>query len=134
MKPTKGYIARMWQHNKRHVSWKEESGIIIKQPTISAKYDTSELKIERNKAGRSYSYDYKKVRPMVLERDGNKCTVCNSDKRINVHHIIERSACGTNNADNLVTLCYECHKEKHKTEPVYALMCKRDYQDLQNAI
>ena len=57
------------------------------------------------------------VREYVLYRDNHICQACNGkskDKVLNVHHIIPRTAGGTNKPDNLITLCESCHKAYHK--------------------
>jgi 5-methylcytosine-specific restriction endonuclease McrA len=45
--------------------------------------------------------------------DNNRCCVKNCRCRINleVHHIVPRSQGGTNNIDNLITLCSKHHKQ-----------------------
>jgi hypothetical protein len=55
-------------------------------------------------------------RLVILERDGNKCTKCGSDKNLQVHHLRyekDGSPWDSNNSD-LTTLCGDCHKTKHK--------------------
>ena len=51
-----------------------------------------------------------KVRRFVLARDGG-CTIdgCTSRYRLEVHHIIPRSQGGTNDVENLTTLCWWHH-------------------------
>jgi hypothetical protein len=51
-----------------------------------------------------------KVRRFVLGRDGG-CVVdgCTSRYRLEVHHVVPRSQCGTHDAENLVTLCWYHH-------------------------
>ena len=50
----------------------------------------------------------------IKERDNYKCVECKSDKKLCVHH--KKFLCngGTNNPNNLVTLCLKCHASKHK--------------------
>ncbi len=60
--------------------------------------------------------DFWNVREYVLYRDNHTCQACNGkskDKVLNVHHIIPRTAGGTNKPDNLITLCESCHKAYH---------------------
>lgn len=46
-------------------------------------------------------------RPAALERDGHKCYVCGTDKKLEVHHLdFDRS---NTSLDNLMTLCAACH-------------------------
>lgn len=61
----------------------------------------------------------------VDARDGKQCRCCDkrSDpeatgllKRGHRHHIVYRSAGGTDTTDNLVTLCAQCHSDEHKNK------------------
>ena len=60
--------------------------------------------------------DWKTARQSVLVRDNHRCvecaTVCASDEA-DVHHLIPRSAGGTDQPSNLVTLCDGCHAAHH---------------------
>lgn len=80
---------------------------------------------EKHKNNRASKSEFSKVRLEILERDNYKCVECGSIHMLNVHHIKERCQGGDNSKENLETLCYECHMEKHKGEPVYNLMKKR---------
>jgi hypothetical protein len=60
---------------------------------------------------------YYDVRHFVFERDHYTCQVCkkSKDKILNTHHIVYTSEGGTNRADNLITVCTDCHiSENHK--------------------
>lgn len=50
-------------------------------------------------------------RRRILTRDGGQCQIegCTSVYRLQPHHIVERSRGGTNEDDNLVTLCWTHH-------------------------
>lgn len=52
-------------------------------------------------------------RKAVYRRDGFRCALCDSQKYIQIHHIISRGAGGTNHPHNLVTLCADCHAAAH---------------------
>jgi 5-methylcytosine-specific restriction endonuclease McrA len=50
----------------------------------------------------------------ILERDDNKCVKCGSFQVERVpHHIIYKSAMGTNHKRNGVTICRRCHDWAH---------------------
>lgn len=59
---------------------------------------------------------YYDVRYFVFARDNYTCQVCKKKNKIlNTHHIIYRSKGGTDRADNLITVCTDCHtSENHK--------------------
>jgi hypothetical protein len=42
-------------------------------------------------------------------RDGDRCARDGVTGNLHVHHRIRRSQCGSNNPQNLITLCFECH-------------------------
>ena len=48
----------------------------------------------------------------VIERDGHRCAVpgCTSRRNLHDHHIVFRSACGSDAADNRITLCAFHHQ------------------------
>lgn len=60
----------------------------------------------------------KTPRKQVLARDENKCRKCNREDGLEVHHIVAVSDGGSNEMDNLITLCSGCHTEWHAVEKV----------------
>jgi 5-methylcytosine-specific restriction endonuclease McrA len=48
-----------------------------------------------------------------LERDFYKCIECDSDKNLVTHHEIPLAFGGSNDIENLITLCGKCHHKKH---------------------
>lgn len=68
--------------------------------------------------------EYKELRKRILFRDAYTCQDCGSIKKLHIHHIVERYKGGSNDDDNLITLCAKCHAEKHKDLPVYNIMIK----------
>jgi len=62
------------------------------------------------------AYGYYDVRYFVLARDKYTCQVCKKKGKIlQTHHILYKSEGGTDRADNLITVCTDCHtSENHK--------------------
>lgn len=54
----------------------------------------------------------KHERRIVLERDGHRCKSCNSKWDLTIDHIVPLSLGGTNNLENLQTLCQSCNQGK----------------------
>ena len=48
----------------------------------------------------------------VLERDGHRCRLCNSDTKPEVHHRTYDNV-GKESLSDLTTLCHICHKQYH---------------------
>lgn len=48
-------------------------------------------------------------------RDNHTCQDCKCTGNLVVHHITPISQGGTNNLDNLKTVCKKCHKENYKS-------------------
>lgn len=53
-----------------------------------------------------FQYPFKTIKPLILERDGNKCVKCSLTLSLEVHHI---EGYKHNNPESLATLCYFCH-------------------------
>ena len=68
------------------------------------------------KAKKRLTYQYRKWRDAVLDRDNHKCVICGSIENLEVHHIKMFSQFPEErlNIDNGVTLCRRCHMRVHK--------------------
>lgn len=88
-----------------------------------AKFDVEKM-INPTIQGKEYqegqTFGYHEVRYFVLARDRYTCQVCKKKNQIlNTHHLLYRSHGGTDRADNLITVCTECHThENHQTGQV----------------
>lgn len=63
------------------------------------------------------NYGYANTKAKVLDRDNYTCQICkgkHKDSKLEVHHIIFRSQDGSDDENNLITLCKTCHDELHK--------------------
>lgn len=61
-------------------------------------------------------YGYSNMRELVLTRDNHVCQHCkgkSKDSKLEVHHIIFRKNGGSDDSDNLITLCKTCHDKLH---------------------
>ena len=61
-----------------------------------------------------FNYGYSSRRSAILHRDNYTCQCCGKKNcRLEVHHIKFKSNGGTNDEENLITLCEDCHKGIH---------------------
>jgi 5-methylcytosine-specific restriction endonuclease McrA len=57
---------------------------------------------------------YRDLHRQVLERDVWRCQACGSMQNLQVHHLKFRSHSGSDEEQNLITLCAECHEQMHR--------------------
>ena len=65
---------------------------------------------------RGTNYGFANTKAFVLDRDSYVCQSCkgkSKDYRLEVHHIQFRSENGSDDAENLITLCKTCHDKVH---------------------
>lgn len=69
---------------------------------------------------RGYGYAWQKLRKLVLQRDAYLCQECYKKQKLtpatDVDHIKPKSAGGTDDQDNLQSLCKSCHEIKTSME------------------
>ncbi len=63
--------------------------------------------------GYSDSSRWNKIRQQIFLRDNFCCIWCGTNQNLTVDHIKELSMGGTNQLDNLRTLCKDCHEKRH---------------------
>lgn len=56
---------------------------------------------------------WRATKETILERDGRRCTRCQSGLNLHVHHIVPWSETGDDSPSNLITLCQPCHAAVH---------------------
>jgi hypothetical protein len=72
-----------------------------------------------------WSEDWNAVRGSVLERDAYACRNCPTDvdevgvDGLHAHHVRPRADGGPDERANLLTLCEDCHGEKHSGRTTY---------------
>jgi len=64
---------------------------------------------------RSTTYNLRLWSQFIRERDGKRCVICHSKKRLSAHHIIRKSLWKNLRflTGNGITLCRICHKDPH---------------------
>ena len=70
---------------------------------------------ERMIARRRSQFDYRKasgLQERIYERDGYRCLVCSTTESLTIDHIIPISKGGSDDDDNLQTLCSRCNSAK----------------------
>lgn len=74
------------------------------------------------------NYGFENTKEMVLNRDNYQCQCCkgkHKDSKLEVHHIIFRSRGGSDEQENLITLCHTCHRQLHEGKITLKLKGKR---------
>ena len=63
---------------------------------------------------KGFNYNWSSRKEAILHRDNYTCQICSKNHtRLEVHHIIYRSQGGTDDENNLITLCEDCHSGIH---------------------
>jgi 5-methylcytosine-specific restriction endonuclease McrA len=60
-----------------------------------------------------YDQFWEMRRHEVMDRDNYKCRMCGACTTLSVDHVKSRGAGGTDDAENLRTLCLSCHTTRH---------------------
>ncbi len=80
------------------------------------------------------------IRKAVRKRDGWACQRCGKSKGgafyslVDIHHIKPRALGGTNELENLITLCKPCHSLTEKGNRIRGFLEEREIVDQINAI
>ena len=75
---------------------------------------------------KGFDYGWSSKREAILNRDRYICQICGKKHtRLEVHHIIYRSNGGTDDENNLITLCEDCHSGIHNGKVVLVKKIKK---------
>jgi hypothetical protein len=95
---------------------KLEHGMI--DPLMNARTDFGSPNTSAE-GSKSYSSDWSELSSRVKKRDGYKCQKCggmgapDGNADLHAHHIRPKSKGGSDEMDNLITLCRSCHEREH---------------------
>ena len=67
---------------------------------------------------------WKKKRKEIIDRDGGRCRLCNSDKILHVHHRAYPKIYGEEPNEDLSTLCRKCHYIFHQNRSTHQIAKK----------
>lgn len=68
--------------------------------------------MSRHHAGYARSREWRRLRLRVFDRDNYRCTVCGkAGRRLECDHLVRREDGGTDEMENLRTVCRGCHIE-----------------------
>lgn len=56
---------------------------------------------------------WRRLRLLVIARDGGHCAICKCSDLLHVHHLHYRTF-GNETGEELVTLCKPCHRDEHR--------------------
>lgn len=102
--------------------WIDKFELLLPNPILHievGKFDTQKM-MNPNITNEGYQNGqcagYYDVRYFVFVRDNYTCQVCKKKNKIlRTHHLVYKSCGGTDNANNLITVCVDCHTpENHK--------------------
>jgi len=66
----------------------------------------------------------------LYKRDGKKCSVCFSEKKLNVHHNNYNKKNLTGGISCLVVVCSDCHTEIHRLAKMYGWYYKKAHRSI----
>jgi 5-methylcytosine-specific restriction endonuclease McrA len=73
------------------------------------------------------------IKRTVRERDGRRCRFCGTTRALHTHHIVYRSEHGSNDEQNLITLCLghhdKVHSNKRHWQPILLELIRIHYQE-----
>ena len=100
--------------------WIDKFNDLLPSPKLSievGKFDAAKMinpDIEGVDYQQGQTYGYHDVRYFVLARDKYTCQVCKKKgKVLNTHHILYKTHGGSDRADNLITVCIDCHTSEN---------------------
>jgi 5-methylcytosine-specific restriction endonuclease McrA len=63
---------------------------------------------------RAYKAELREVIPFLIARSNGVCELCLSSPAVHPHHRLRRSQGGTNDLENLLAVCSDCHALIHE--------------------
>ena len=101
---------KSYKQKKKKQKKKLLSAVIKKLPRLECNSMLRRMNYSEFLNSRYWKY----VRGLVLKRDKHQCLICKSKNRLQVHHdTYKHHFDELNHLEDLLTLCYTCHKEHH---------------------
>lgn len=127
-KRPEGWLPPSIQSRINHTfNWIDKFTKLLPNPKLIievGKFDVQKMQspsIEGTEYQEGDTYGYHDTRYYVFARDNYTCQVCKGKNKIlRTHHIIYKSEGGSDKADNLITVCTDCHtSENHKKGGIF---------------
>jgi len=90
---------------------RENKSLIRERDALKSKYNNLKYISKRMNLKNDNQVPYR-IKRDVYERDNHTCLVCGTTENLTIDHIKPRIMGGTNNINNLQTLCKHCNLEK----------------------
>jgi RNA-directed DNA polymerase len=74
-----------------------------------------------------YGENWSEARETVRQRDGNRCQLCGSEQRVEVHHIRKHHRHAEHNPARLIALCAACHRQQRDPQSQASRQLARYY-------
>ena len=74
-----------------------------------------------------YGENWTEVRDEVRRRDGERCTLCGSQDRVEVHHIRKHKGNNEHNLERMIALCATCHRNARNPQSEVSRIIARLY-------
>jgi RNA-directed DNA polymerase len=75
-----------------------------------------------------YGEGWTEVREEIRQRDGQRCTLCGSQDRVEIHHIRKHKGNNEHNPEKLIALCADCHHKARNPQHEVSRRIARLYQ------
>jgi len=95
----------------------EECKVVIDSRKSSVNRKKKE---KRKELGSIYRGVNSNTRRKIVSRDEGKCALCSGETDVQVHHIVPSSEGGSDDFDNLISLCDKDHTKVHKNLSKYS--------------
>lgn len=106
-----------------HVNLVKKVSRFLPITAISIEVNSFDFQLMNNPHIQKWQYNkgtlfgYKDINDYVSESQNGKCLLCRGEIA-HYHHIVPRSSGGSNSAENIAGLCFNCHSLVHKNEKV----------------
>jgi len=112
------YLSDLALRKQRHAYAKEIDAIRSDESAVEQKLKKGLADHFTKKCDEFNGYppDWQERRLRVFRRDDYTCQTCSRilpKQKLHAHHLLEISCGGTNQLDNLITLCARCHAKEH---------------------
>jgi hypothetical protein len=89
-----------------------DSRALSARPTVVLDHDCLSIGESQYDRYAGYPPDWRRRQEFCRRRDGHRCRICGSGDRLHVHHVWPVSFSANHTAQNIITLCRQCHMKQ----------------------